>query len=48
MIEGVYRAAAANGVRRVYWHTHETNAAGRILYDKVAGHAGFIVYGHEV
>jgi hypothetical protein len=25
-----------------------TNAAGRLLYDKVARHLGFIVYSHEV
>lgn len=48
LIEGVYRAAAAIGVSRVDWHTRETNAAGRILYDELAGHATFIVYGHEV
>ena len=48
LIEGVYQAAAARGIKRVYWQTHETNAAGRLLYEKVAKHAGFIVYGHEV
>jgi GNAT superfamily N-acetyltransferase len=48
LIEGVYRQARAAGVKRVYWQTHETNAAGRLLYDKVAQHAGFIVYGQEV
>ena len=48
LIEGVYREAKAAGVKRVYWQTHETNAAGRLLYDKVAKHAGFIVYGQEV
>ena len=48
LIEGVYRQARAAGVKRVYWQTHETNAAGRLLYDKVANHAGFIVYGQEV
>jgi hypothetical protein len=32
----------------VYWQTHETNATGRLLYDKVAKHVGFIIYGHEV
>ena len=48
LIEGVYRAARTAGVRRVYWQTHETNAAGRLLYDKVARHAGFIVYAHDV
>lgn len=48
LIEGVYQAAGVAGITRVYWQTHETNAAGRLLYDKVARHAGFIVYGHEV
>jgi GNAT superfamily N-acetyltransferase len=48
LIQGVDQAAQAAGIRRVYWQTHETNAAGRRLYDKVAQHAGFIVYGHEV
>jgi GNAT superfamily N-acetyltransferase len=47
LIQGVYQAASADGIRRVYWQTHETNAAGRLLYDKVARHAGFIVYAHE-
>ena len=48
LIEGVHQAAKAAGVKRVYWQTHETNVAGRLLYDKVAKHAGFIVYGSEV
>ena len=48
LIEGVYGAAKVAGIKRVYWQTHETNAAGRLLYDKVAQHVGFIVYGHDV
>ena len=48
MIQGVYEAAKAAGIHRVYWHTQETNAAGRLLYDKVARHLGFIVYTHDV
>lgn len=48
LIQGVYEAARSAGVRRVYWHTHETNAAGRLLYDKVASHLGFIVYTHDL
>ena len=48
LIEGVYQAAKVAGIKRVYWQTHETNAAGRLLYDKVAKHVGFIVYRHEV
>ena len=44
LIHGVYEQAGLQGVSRVYWQTHETNAAGRLLYDKVAKHMGFIVY----
>jgi hypothetical protein len=39
----VYEAAVVAGARRVCWQTHETNAAGRLLYDKVARHVGFVV-----
>lgn len=48
LIEGVYARAKAAGIQRVYWQTHTTNAAGRLLYDKVAAHMGFIVYAHDV
>jgi GNAT superfamily N-acetyltransferase len=44
LIEAVYERAKAAGSKRVYWHTQDSNAAGRILYDKVAKHSGFIVY----
>lgn len=44
LIEAVSQEAKAAGSQRVYWQTHETNAAGRTLYDKVARHQGFIVY----
>lgn len=44
LIEEVTRRAAAAGSADVYWLTHEANRAGRALYDKVASHAGFIVY----
>ena len=44
LIEGVYAAARAAGVDRVYWQAHTTNTAGRLLYDKVAENSGFIVY----
>ena len=47
LIEGVYEQARAAGIGRVYWQTQESNAAGRLLYDKLAKHSGFIVYGHE-
>jgi GNAT superfamily N-acetyltransferase len=48
LIEGVYRQAVQTGAKRVYWQTQVTNLAGRLLYDKVAKHLGFIVYTHEV
>jgi GNAT superfamily N-acetyltransferase len=44
LIEGVHACAREAGAARVYWQTHETNAAGRLLYDRVAQHLGFIVY----
>jgi GNAT superfamily N-acetyltransferase len=47
LIEGVCVEARAAGVARVYWQTHESNAAGRLLYDKVAGHHGYIVYSRD-
>lgn len=48
LIQGVYEAARAVGCSRVYWQTHTTNQAGRLLYDKVAHHGGFIVYNHDL
>ncbi|MGM9480745.1 GNAT family N-acetyltransferase [Roseateles sp. NT4] len=48
LIEAVYAAAREAGIKRVYWQTHTTNAAGRTLYDKVAHHVGFIVYARDV
>ena len=48
LIQGVYAAAQASGIHRVYWQTHQSNGAGRLLYDRVAQHLGFIVYSHDV
>jgi GNAT superfamily N-acetyltransferase len=48
LIEGVYARARDAGASRVYWQTRDTNAAGRLLYDKVACHLGFIVYSRDV
>ena len=48
LIQAVFSAAQAAGSSRVYWSTHTTNAPGRILYDRVAKHAGFIIYSHEL
>lgn len=47
LIEAVCTQARAAGTVRVYWQTHESNAAGRLLYDKVARHLGFIVYSRD-
>lgn len=44
LIEAVYAHARAAGAPRVYWHTHETNATARRLYDQVAERSGFIHY----
>jgi GNAT superfamily N-acetyltransferase len=48
LIEGVYEQARRVGITGVYWQTHASNAAGRLLYDKVATHAGFLVYSKEL
>jgi len=44
LIHAVYERAAAAGAPRVYWHTHESNATARLLYDQVADNSGFLVY----
>ncbi len=44
LIEAVYDAADKAGAPKVYWLTHESNAAARLLYDQVARHGGFIQY----
>ena len=44
LIAAVEQAARNAGASRVYWMTHETNAAARALYDKVAERSGFIQY----
>ncbi len=48
LIDAVAEAARAKGCSRVYWQTRSDNAAGRVLYDKVAAHHGFIVYSKEL
>lgn len=48
LIGAVGARASAAGIKRVYWQTHETNATGRRLYDKLAKHHGFIVYAQDV
>jgi GNAT superfamily N-acetyltransferase len=44
LIEAVYAAADEHGASKVYWLTHESNAAARLLYDQVARYGGFIQY----
>ncbi|WP_374525058.1 N-acetyltransferase family protein [Sphingopyxis sp.] len=44
LIEAVYDAARAQGLPRVYWQTHETNATAMQLYDRIAEKSGFLVY----
>ena len=44
LIEAVCKEAKNAGTKRVYWHTQESNAAARMLYDKLAENRGFIVY----
>jgi GNAT superfamily N-acetyltransferase len=48
LINAVYEQARIAGVTRVYWHTHETNSAAMLLYDKVAERSGFVVYRKDV
>jgi GNAT superfamily N-acetyltransferase len=44
LIEQVARRATSAGAARLYWHTHESNATARRLYDRVAEPSGFVVY----
>ncbi|AOZ51755.1 GNAT family N-acetyltransferase [Chromobacterium vaccinii] len=48
LIDAAKQMAAAAGCNRLYWQTHQTNQTARALYDKVAEHQGFIVYGSDV
>lgn len=44
LIEAVYDRATKEGFDRVYWLTHQSNAAARALYDKLASNDGFVQY----
>ena len=44
LIEAVYAAADAAGVRSVYWLTQEFNTEARKLYDRIAVKTPFIHY----
>ena len=48
LIDAVGVQARADGIKRLYWQTHESNQAGRSLYDQVARHQGFIVYSQDL
>jgi GNAT superfamily N-acetyltransferase len=44
LIEAIYKRADDMGAERVYWLTHESNAAARKLYDSIAMNDGFLEY----
>jgi hypothetical protein len=44
----VAAAARERGADRFYWHTQESNARARVLYDKVARFTGFIRYAYRL
>ena len=48
LIEHVYAVAKASECSRVYWLTHESNAAAMLLYERIAARSGFIQYRHQV
>jgi GNAT superfamily N-acetyltransferase len=48
LIEAVSAQARQQGAKRLYWQTNQTNATGRLLYDKVAQHEGSIVYNRDL
>jgi GNAT superfamily N-acetyltransferase len=48
LIEAVAAAARERGADRFYWHTQESNARARVLYDKVARFTGFIRYAYPL
>lgn len=44
LIEALIKMGYDNGWARVYWHTHESNAVARSLYDKVIPVDPFVRY----
>jgi GNAT superfamily N-acetyltransferase len=44
LIESVYAEARTRGCSRVWWLTHESNAQGMKLYDRIADRSGFVQY----
>lgn len=48
LIEAVAEISRERHAARLYWLTQEHNAAGRLLYDKVARYKGFIRYDYPL
>jgi len=48
LIEAAHLSCRADGIGRLYWQTHESNTTARLLYDKLATFAGFIVYSRDL
>ena len=48
LIAALCSHAQAKGAQRVYWHTHDTHATARRLYDRVAAHRGFLLYARDL
>ncbi len=48
LTHAVYEQARLAGVKRVYWHTHESNRTAMKLYDQVAERSGFVVYRKDI
>ncbi len=48
LIERVAEAAKVRGAPRFYWHTKESNARARALYDTLARFKGFIRYDYPM
>jgi GNAT superfamily N-acetyltransferase len=48
LIQAVYKRAREAGSTRVYWMTHESNAAAIALYAQVAERSGFVVFRRSV
>ncbi len=44
LIEWLRHEMQEQGWARLYWHTHESNATARRVYDKFVSHSGFLRY----
>ena len=48
LIEATADVAQAAGAEKLYWHTQQSNATARTLYDQVADNPGTMVYEREL